>query len=130
VEYGDVEDAAAWLWKFVEGAKSAGELYGRVLVVFAAQNYAHDLVLPTSKRRGSVLPRSRKGAARKAFERVTKKVLPATHVELHRALDREARAYAKRQQELRIAAREQPEAASDRDADLDDNRENAESIED
>jgi len=100
VEYGAVEDAAAWLWKFIEGARSAGELYGRVLVVFAAQNYAHDLVLPASKRRGSALPRSRKEAARTAFERVTKKLLPASHVELQRALDHEARAYVKRQDEL------------------------------
>lgn len=106
VSYGEVQDAAAWLWKFVEGARSAGELYGRVLVVFAAQNYAHDLVLPTSARRGSVLPRSRKEVARKAFERVAKKVLPASHVELQRALDREARAYAKRRDEL--AARSAP----------------------
>ena len=43
VSYGEVEDAAAWLWKFVEGARSAGELYGRVLVVFAAQDYATTL---------------------------------------------------------------------------------------
>jgi ParB/RepB/Spo0J family partition protein len=100
VSYGEVQDAAAWLWKFVEGARTASELYGRVLVVFAAQNYAHDLVLPAGKRRGSVLPRSRKEAARKAFERVTKKVLPASHVDLERALDREARSYAKRREEL------------------------------
>jgi len=105
VAYGEVEDAAAWLWKFIDGAKSAGELYGRVLVVFAAQNYAQDLVLPGSKRHGPVLPRSRKDAARKAFERLTKKVLPASHVALQRALEREARAYGKRQEELSAAAR-------------------------
>ena len=29
---------------------------GRTLVVFAAQHYAHNLVLPTSQRRGSVIP--------------------------------------------------------------------------
>jgi ParB/RepB/Spo0J family partition protein len=118
VSYGQVEDAAAWLWKFIEGAKSAGELYGRMLVVFAAQSYAHDLVLPTSKRRGSVLPRSRKEAARKAFERVTKKVLPASHVELQRALDREARAYVKRQDELGASGHQESEAAAESEADL------------
>ncbi len=36
VTYGEPEDALKWLWKFVEGAKTAGELYGRTLVVFAA----------------------------------------------------------------------------------------------
>jgi ParB/RepB/Spo0J family partition protein len=119
VQYGEVEDAAAWLWKFIEGAKNAGELYGRALVVFAAQNYAHDLVLPRSQRRGSVLPRSRKETARKAFERVTKKVLPTSHVELQRALAREARAYTKRHDELDASACHQPEAGSVRDAGLD-----------
>ena len=76
VTYGDTDDAVRWLWRFVDGAKTAGELYGRVLVVFAAQHYASQLVLPNSQRRGSVLPRSHKDIARKAFERVTKKVLP------------------------------------------------------
>ena len=104
VAYGEVEEAAAWLWKFVEGARTAGELYGRVLVVFAAQAYATDLVLPASKRRGPVLPSSRKDIARKAFERVTKQVLPASHVQLRRALDREASAHLKRHEELRTTA--------------------------
>jgi ParB/RepB/Spo0J family partition protein len=100
VSYGEVDDAAAWLWKFIDGAKSAGELYGRVLVVFAAQHYAADLVLPASKRHPSALPRTRRDIARKALERVAKKVLPASHVQLQRALEREARAYGKRQDEL------------------------------
>ena len=104
VAYGEVEEAAAWLWKFVEGARTAGELYGRVLVVFAAQAYATDLVLPASKRRGPVLPSSRKDIARKGFERVTKQVLPASHVQLRRALDREASAHLKRHEELRTTA--------------------------
>jgi hypothetical protein len=39
-------------------ALAAGELYGRALVVFAAQHCASQLVLPTAKRRGSVLPGS------------------------------------------------------------------------
>ena len=49
VSYGDVDAAVAWLWKFVDGAKSAGELYGRTMVVFAAQHYAKQLVLAASK---------------------------------------------------------------------------------
>ena len=69
VAYGDADAAVKWLWRFVDGAKTAGELYGRVLVVFAAQHYASQLVLATSQRRGSVLPRSHKDIARKAFER-------------------------------------------------------------
>lgn len=124
VAYGEVEDAAKWLWKFVEGAKSAGELYGRVLVVFAAQHYAQSLVLPASQRRASVLPYTRKDTARKAFEHVTKNVLPASHVQLQRALEREARAYTKRQSELDTASRQRAVAGQNPDApDAEDNAE-------
>jgi ParB/RepB/Spo0J family partition protein len=119
VTYGEAQDAERWLWRFLDGARSAGELYGRTLVVFAAQAYALDLVLPVSQRRGSVLPASRKDTARKAFERLTKGVLPASHTQLARALEREARRYTKAQQALAasgcadtdegsLAAREEP----------------------
>jgi ParB/RepB/Spo0J family partition protein len=104
VTYGETDGAQAWLWKFLDAAKTAGELYGRTLVVFAAQHYAEQLVLAASKRSPSALPRSHKDAARKAFERVTKNALPATHTQLQRAIEREARAYAKRHDELNAAA--------------------------
>jgi ParB/RepB/Spo0J family partition protein len=119
VQYGEVQDAAKWLWSFIDGAKSAGELYGRVLVVFAAQHYAQNLVLPASQRRPSVLPRTRKDTARKAFERITKNVLPASHVQLQRAIEREARSYAKRQDHLSAAARREREEARDSAAEID-----------
>jgi ParB/RepB/Spo0J family partition protein len=102
VAYGEIEDATAWLWTFLDGAKNAGELYGRALVVFASQHYAQQLVLARSKRRSSVLPRSHKDIARKAFERATKNVLPASHIQLQRAIKREERTYSKRQRELDI----------------------------
>ncbi len=103
VSYGDVKDAELWLWRFVDGARSAGELYGRVLVVFAAQAYANNLVLAASQRRTDVLPASRKGISRKAFERLTKGVLPATHTQLARAIEREARRHAKALEDLAAA---------------------------
>jgi ParB/RepB/Spo0J family partition protein len=102
VSYGEPEAALKWLWKFVDGAKTAGELYGRALVVFACQHYANQLALPNSQRRGSVLPRSHRDTARKAFEKATKQALPASHRELARAIEREAREYRDR-----IAALEQ-----------------------
>jgi ParB/RepB/Spo0J family partition protein len=101
--YAEVQDAERWLWRFVDGARNAGELYGRVLVVFAAQAYAHDLVLPASQRRAHVLPQSRKDTARKAFERLAKRALPASHTQLARALEREARRYATSREELATA---------------------------
>ena len=53
VDYGDHRDpqaAIAWLWKFVDGGRTAGELYGRALVVIAAEQYATRLVVPSSQR--------------------------------------------------------------------------------
>jgi ParB/RepB/Spo0J family partition protein len=107
VTYGDLDDVCRWLWRFVDGAKTAGELYGRVLVVFAAQHYATQLVLPTSQRRGSVLPRSHKDTARKAFERVTKRVLPGSYTRLQRALAAETRSYQRHIAELATRAQTQ-----------------------
>ena len=115
VTYGDIDIASTWLWQFVDGAKTAGELYGRALVVFAAQHYACQLVLPNSKRRSSILPSSHKDTARKAFERVTKSVLPASHKALQRALETEARAYRKRIAELDTRARDKHNAAGEAD---------------
>jgi hypothetical protein len=55
VVYADVADAERWMWKFVDGATTAGELYGRALVVLWAAHYALDEVLPHGERRGSVV---------------------------------------------------------------------------
>jgi ParB/RepB/Spo0J family partition protein len=93
VTYHDPDDAMKWLWKFVNAAKTPGELYGRVLVVYAAQHYASQLVLPNSQRRGSVLPSSYNDTARKAFMKITKRVLPSTHKALEKALRDEANSY-------------------------------------
>ena len=35
-EHRDPQAALAWLWRYIDGAKTAGELYGRALVVIAA----------------------------------------------------------------------------------------------
>jgi len=49
-EHRDPQAAIAWLWKYIDGAKTAGELYGRALVVIAAEQYATRLVVPSSQR--------------------------------------------------------------------------------
>jgi hypothetical protein len=122
VSYGEPEDALKWLWKFLDGAKTAAELYGRTLVVFAAQHYANQLALPNSQRRGSVLPRSHADRARKAFERVTKSALPGSHRELTRAIEREARSYRDRvaalEQQARAAAAEATDESAGADVDV------------
>ncbi|MEA2350423.1 MAG: hypothetical protein QOG86_1364, partial [Thermoleophilaceae bacterium] len=120
VAYGEVDDAAKWLWKFVAGAKTAADIYSRALVVFAAQHYASQLVLPTSQRRGSVLPCSHKDTARKAFEQITKDVLPASYLALQRAIAAEARSYHKQADALTASARQKPAAATKAPHDLED----------
>ncbi|MGI8729191.1 MAG: hypothetical protein ACR2LK_04265 [Solirubrobacteraceae bacterium] len=65
-------------------ARSAGELYGRVLVVFAAQHSATQLLLPTASA-AARCSRARTRTSAQAFER---------------ALAAEARAYGARVEEL------------------------------
>jgi hypothetical protein len=51
-DYGDPRDPQAairWLWRLI-GAKTAGELYGRALVVVAAEQHASRLVVPAGQR--------------------------------------------------------------------------------
>jgi hypothetical protein len=50
-------------------------------------------------------PRSHQAVARKAFERATKRVLPASHLALQRALAAEARSYSAKVAELEKRAR-------------------------
>jgi hypothetical protein len=53
IDYGDArnpEAAVTWLWRYLDGAKTAGELYGRALVVIAAEQHATRLVVPASRR--------------------------------------------------------------------------------
>ena len=123
VAYCEPDVVAKWLWRFIDAATSAGELYGRALVVFAAQHYASQLALPASKRRSSILPRSHKDTARKAFERVTKGVLPASHTQLQRAIAAEARSYERSVAQLdtrgRAAAASSTPDAGERDVDED-----------
>ena len=69
IDYGDPrkpEKPIAWLWKFIDGAKTAGELYGRALVVIAAEQYASRLVVPrASSTRRCGGPRTRITPARR-----------------------------------------------------------------
>ena len=70
-------------------------------MVFAAQHYAYQEALPTSQRHGSALPGAHQDRARKAFEQLTKHILPGSYTALKRAIDREARAHRTKVDELR-----------------------------
>ena len=91
IDYGDPHkpgDAVKWLWKFVDGAKTAGELYGRALVVIAAEQYASRLVVPQSQRSHPTRWSSHKDHAAKALRKLAGPHLPASLKELEKAIAR------------------------------------------
>jgi ParB/RepB/Spo0J family partition protein len=91
IDYGEQRDPAEpikWLWKFVDGAKTAGEIYGRALVVICAEKYASRLVVPQSQRSQPTRWGSHKDLAEKALSKLAGPHLPATLKQLERAVDR------------------------------------------
>ena len=90
IDYGDPrkpEKPIAWLWKFIDGAKTAGELYGRALVVIAAEQYASPARRPEqpAARTRCAGPRTRTIAA-KALTKLAGPHLPATLKQLEKAV--------------------------------------------
>jgi hypothetical protein len=89
IDYGDPrkpEKPIAWLWKFIDGAKTAGELYGRALVVIAAEQYASRLVVPSSQQHSPMRWSSHKDQARKALAKLAGPHLPATVKQVEKAI--------------------------------------------
>ena len=98
IDYGDPakpEAAVRWLWRFVDAAKSPGELYGRALVVVAAEQYAARLVLPTSQRGHPSHCGSHRRLAAKALKKFVGPHLPASLTRLEQAVRRAHAAYDK-----------------------------------
>jgi len=89
----DPQAPIAWLWRFLDGARNAGELYGRALVVLAAEQYASRLVLPASKRIPPTRWPSRKDQAVKALAKLAAAHVPVSLAKLERAVARTHRAY-------------------------------------
>jgi ParB/RepB/Spo0J family partition protein len=89
IDYGDSrkpEKPTAWLWKFIDGARTAGEFYGRALVVIAAEQYASRLVLPSSQQHSPMRWPSHKDQARKALARLAGPHMPATLKQVEKAV--------------------------------------------
>jgi ParB/RepB/Spo0J family partition protein len=90
-DYGDHRDpqaAIAWLWKFIDGAKTANELYGRALVVIAAEQHASRLVVNGSQRTPATRWPSHKDHAAKALRKLCRPAIPATLTQLEKAVER------------------------------------------
>ena len=126
IDYGDPREpdaAVKWLWKFVDGARNAGELYGRGLVVIAAEQYASRLVVPASQRSHPTRLSSHKDHAAKALRKLAGPHLPASLAELERAVKRAHRDYATAGRgALEAASRERATAGADPAQNLDDDQ--------
>jgi hypothetical protein len=91
IDYGnpkEPEAAIKWLWKYVDGARTAGELYGRALVVIAAEQYAAQIALPASQRTHRTRWGSHQDLAAKALKKLAGPHVPASVKQLERAIDR------------------------------------------
>ena len=120
-DYGDHRDpqaAIAWLWKFVDAAKTAGELYGRALVVIAAEQYATRLVVPASQRMPATRWSSHKDIAAKALRKLAGPHVPASLTKLEQAVRRAHAAYDKAERDARERKRATA-AGADRDSAVD-----------
>jgi hypothetical protein len=109
IDYGDHRDpqaAVAWLWRFVDGAKTAGELYGRALVVIAAEQHATRVVVPSGQRMPATRWGSHKDIAAKALKKLAGPHVPASLSKLEQAVKRAHGAFDKAE----TAAREQQRA--------------------
>jgi hypothetical protein len=90
IDYGDPKEPEAaieWLWRFLDRARTAGELYGRALVVIAAEQYASRLVLPASQRTYREHWGSHRDLAAKALRKLAGRHVPASLKQLERAVE-------------------------------------------
>ncbi len=110
IDYGDQhkpQDALAWMWKFIDGAKTAGELYGRALVVIAAEQYASRLVVPSSQQQRPLSWSSHNDQAANALTKLAGPHLPASLKQLEKAI-----AKAKADYDTQLAAIEKDRRAT------------------
>jgi hypothetical protein len=108
-EHSDPQAAIAWLWKFLDGAKTAGELYGRALVVIAAEQHATRLVIPASQRTPATRWSSHKDHAAKALKKLAGPHIPATLTKLEQAVKRAHSEY----EQAESTGRQQPAPDAD-----------------
>ena len=104
IDYGDHRNpdaALAWLWKFVDGAKTAGELYGRALMVIAAEQHATRLVVASSQRMPATRWSSHKDIAAKALRKLAGPHAPASLTKVEQAVKRARAAYDKAETQAR-----------------------------
>ncbi len=118
IDYGDPrqpDTAIAWLWKFLDGARSAGDLYGRAIMVIAAEQYASRLVVPASQRAQPIRWSSHKDHAAKALRKLAGPHLPASLRQLETAVKRANAEYGRAERQAHDARRTAAEASAETD---------------
>jgi ParB/RepB/Spo0J family partition protein len=106
IDYGshnNPAEAIKWLWKFIDGARTPGELFGRALVVVCAEQYANRLVVPQSQRGFRLRWGSHKDIATKALAKLSGPHLPASLKQLEKAIERAEREQREAEQQEDIA---------------------------
>jgi hypothetical protein len=122
IDYGDQrepEAALKWLWRYVDAARTAGELYGRGLVVISAEQYAARMALPASQRSYRTAWSSHKDIAAKALAKLAGPHLPVSLKALERAVKR---AHDEHDAALKARSTSRPAAAADEPAEADGER--------
>jgi ParB/RepB/Spo0J family partition protein len=114
-DHRDPQAAIAWLWRYIDAAKSAGELYGRALVVIAAEQYATRLVVPASQRMPATRWSSHKDIAAKALRKLAGPHVPASLTRLEQAVKRAHAAYDKAETAARERQRAERQPVEDDD---------------
>jgi ParB/RepB/Spo0J family partition protein len=99
IAYGDphkpdtIEPAVKWLWRYIDAARTAAELYGRALVVICAEQHACRLVVPSSQQAPPIRYGSHGDRAQKALTKLAGPHLPASLKQLRKAIDAVDRDY-------------------------------------
>ncbi len=133
------ENQSHWLWKYLDGARSAGELYGRALVVIAAEQYASRLVVPASQQTKPLHWPSHKDIALKALAKLAGPHIAPTLKALEKAIAKAEREHKEALKALLDAksraeaadepnAKEDVEYPKDSDVDLADHADTAEDV--
>jgi hypothetical protein len=119
IDYGnprEPERPIAWIWKYLQPARTPSELFGRALVVICAEKYASRLVLPTSQQQPPTRWSSHGDRAEKALAKLAGPHLPASLRALEKAVARADRDYDAANQR---AANRRTRAVGDVDPDQD-----------
>jgi hypothetical protein len=114
IDYGDHRNpdaALKWLWTFVDGAKTAKELYGRALMVIAAKQHAARLVVPSSQRMPATRWTSHKDIAAKALKKLVGPHVPASLSKLEQAVKRAHAAHDQAEAQVRELQRAERQPA-------------------